>query len=462
MTIKEEKALKNYIKGLIRENLGEIRDIDDDNYFGGGLGDHYFDDEPDFDDEENDAPDQSDLRPFGGEMDNPRSKYDGPDVTSKSYDRFGSPAGLDEISLPGYDRWKTSTPSSWEAPDQISRDDFQNTYIKHNNLDDREKREFLEWLGDYTGEDVSGLVNDPNPLAKAIGIGIVDWKEVCSDFLDIHPVDWYKSDREEDRSGLSELRKLCENFAREAMFGNEQDYEDDPIGPEDDDMMNDNPGLNQPSAKFMSKEYMAWAQKVADQAMKKYGRERAVDIWRDLTDQSNEEENMRRFKAETSASLNELNGHEDLFGDVEDPEDFDFNNVDDDDFDDEDYEQDYGIYELRKLCEGMARNAVSNMLMEKKGGKGWKNKSKDKKRKNKKEKTSSKDKTIVSKLNADGTNAAHYFYKLYGVENGTEAEKASARSKGYKKAKGKKNDTGVPYKFTSKERNRLNSLLTDK
>ena len=83
MTIKEEKALKNYIKGLIRENLGEIRDIDDDNYFGGGLGDHYFDDEPDFDDEENDAPDQSDLRPFGGEMDNPRSKYDGPDVTSK-------------------------------------------------------------------------------------------------------------------------------------------------------------------------------------------------------------------------------------------------------------------------------------------------------------------------------------------------------------------------------------------
>ena len=158
---------------------------------------------------------------------------------------------------------------------------------------------------------------------------------------------------------------------------------------------------------------------------------------------------------------------ENLFGNEEDPEDFDSDD-EDVDFDDEYYERedpknhDYGIYELRKLCEGMARDAVSNMLMEKKGGKGWKNKSKDKKRKNKKEKTSSKDKTIISKLNADGTNSAHYFYKLYGVENGTEAQKASARSKGYKKAKGKKNDTGVPYKFTSKERNRLNSLLTDK
>lgn len=122
-----------------------------------------------------------------------------------------------------------------------------------------------------------------------------------------------------------------------------------------------------------------------------------------------------------------------------------------------------GLNELRKLCEGMAREAVSNMLTEKKGGKGWKNHKKgSKKRKNKKEKTSSKDKTVISKLNADGTNAAHYFYKLYGVENGTEAEKAAARSKGYKKAKGKKNDTGVPYKFTSKERNRLGSLLTDR
>jgi hypothetical protein len=121
--------------------------------------------------------------------------------------------------------------------------------------------------------------------------------------------------------------------------------------------------------------------------------------------------------------------------------------------DEPDDDEPAGLDELRQLAEGYARSAVKSILMEKR---------KKKKRKNKKEKTSSKDRTVVSQLNADGTNAAHYYYKLYGVENGTEAQKASARSKGYKKAKGKKNDTGVPYKFTSKERNRLNSLLTDR
>jgi len=113
-----------------------------------------------------------------------------------------------------------------------------------------------------------------------------------------------------------------------------------------------------------------------------------------------------------------------------------------------------GLNELRTLAESMARDSFRRILSEKK--------KKDGKRRKKKEKTSSRDKTVISKLNADGTNAAHYYYKLYGVENGTEEEKAAARSKGYKKAKGKKNDTGVPYKFSSKERNRLSSLLTDR
>ena len=133
-----------------------------------------------------------------------------------------------------------------------------------------------------------------------------------------------------------------------------------------------------------------------------------------------------------------------------------------------------GINELRRLTESFARDAMRGMLMEKKKkaskkkktSKTSKNsgprKTKTPKSRKTKEKTSSRDKTIMSMLNADATNAAHYYYKLYGVENGTEAEKAAARSKGYKKAKGKKNDSGVPYKFTSKERNRLNSLLTDR
>lgn len=125
----------------------------------------------------------------------------------------------------------------------------------------------------------------------------------------------------------------------------------------------------------------------------------------------------------------------------------------DPDMESDDDDEIAGLDELRQLAESFARDSVRRILSEGK---------KKKKRKNKKEKTSSKDKTVVSQLNADGTNAAHYFYKLYGVENGTETEKAAARSKGYKKAKGKKNDTGVPYKFNSKERNRLSSLLTDR
>lgn len=139
------------------------------------------------------------------------------------------------------------------------------------------------------------------------------------------------------------------------------------------------------------------------------------------------------------------------FGDLDDTENM-WNGDPDLESDDDD-EEIAGLDELRRLAESYARDSVRSILSEGK---------KKKKRKNKKEKTSSKDKTVVSQLNADGTNAAHYFYKLYGVENGTEAEKASARSKGYKKAKGKKNDTGVPYKFNSKERNRLSSLLTDR
>ena len=147
----------------------------------------------------------------------------------------------------------------------------------------------------------------------------------------------------------------------------------------------------------------------------------------------------------------ESDRYERPYGDLDDAENI-WNgdqNLESDDDDDEIA----GLDELRRLAESFARDSVRRILSEGK---------KKKKRKNKKEKTSSKDKTVVSQLNADGTNAAHYFYKLYGVENGTEAQKAAARSKGYKKAKGKKNDTGVPYKFTSKERNRLSSLLTDR
>lgn len=176
----------------------------------------------------------------------------------------------------------------------------------------------------------------------------------------------------------------------------------------------------------------------------------------------NEKKQLSEYiKGFVKESMNELYGDEfksfvtKPYG-VSDEEYFNQEDEEDDDEGGEETDNIAGLNELRQLTESMAREAVSGILMEKK------KKDKGTKRKNKKEKSSSKDKTVVSKLNADGTNAAHYFYKLYGVENGTDAEKAAARSKGYKKAKGKKNDTGVPYKFSSKERNRLNSLLTDR
>lgn len=116
-----------------------------------------------------------------------------------------------------------------------------------------------------------------------------------------------------------------------------------------------------------------------------------------------------------------------------------------------------GLNELRGLCENIARRAAKHYLAEAKKKKGG-----AKKKKGAKKKTG-KESATLQKLKAPGTNAADYFYRLYGVENGTDAEKASARSKGYKKMKGRVNKTtGARYRFSSKELNRLGSLLTDK
>jgi hypothetical protein len=126
----------------------------------------------------------------------------------------------------------------------------------------------------------------------------------------------------------------------------------------------------------------------------------------------------------------------------------------------EDEDDDEGLYELRQLAESYARESVSRLLAEKKGG--WKKKSKKSSKKDKsKKKISSSEKTIMDRLNNDAVNAAHYYYKLYGVENGTEDEKAAASSLGYKKAKGKKlPGKNGNYRFSSKERNKLYTMMT--
>lgn len=163
---------------------------------------------------------------------------------------------------------------------------------------------------------------------------------------------------------------------------------------------------------------------------------------------------------------NEKYGDEKPNMDDFDDEDIDFEKLSDEESDGEtvDDEDDIaGINELRRLAESMARDAVSNILMEKKGG--WKSKSKKKSggkkgsKKGGEKKKSSSEKTLMDRLNSDGVNAAHYYYKLYGAK--TDAEKAAARSLGYKKSKAEKTpDKKSHYRFTPKERNKLNAMLT--
>ena len=148
--------------------------------------------------------------------------------------------------------------------------------------------------------------------------------------------------------------------------------------------------------------------------------------------------------------------HNELYG-VND-EDYEEGQYDDEIEDDEDFadrvSDNEDFAELRALTESIARKAVSTYINEaskKDSGKRTGEKGK--------EKTSSRGKTVLAKLKSPGTNAAAYFYKLFGSK--TNAQKAADRSLGYKKLNGKKNSSGVPYKFTSKEINRLNSLLSN-
>lgn len=183
------------------------------------------------------------------------------------------------------------------------------------------------------------------------------------------------------------------------------------------DAEDDMEGYVPPVPEFMSKEYMKWAQMVADRLMNKFGREVAVDEWRKLTDTDDMEESMRRF-------TEYWNSHHSLAGRL-------------------------GLEEVRNLCENMAREAMQNIIEE----------GKKKTRKKKSGKSNTKNKTVLSKLNSKAVNSADYYYRLYGAK--TKKQKAAARSLGYKKAKGERNDNGDPYSFTPAELTRLGSMMGD-
>ena len=70
-----------------------------------------------------------------------------------------------------------------------------------------------------------------------------------------------------------------------------------------------------------------------------------------------------------------------------------------------------------------------------------------------------KENTILHWLDDETVNNAAIAYKVAGVENGSEEEKAAVRSLHYKKKNHEKNDNGSEYKFTNAELNKIASVL---
>ena len=104
--------------------------------------------------------------------------------------------------------------------------------------------------------------------------------------------------------------------------------------------------------------------------------------------------------------------------------------------------------EQKKLLEDKIYTIAKKRIME------WENKDDNSKNVDKE-----KLNTVLNWLNDDTVNQAAIAYELEGAE--TEEEKASARSIFYKKAKGEKNDNGVPYKFDNRELNTISSIMNN-
>ena len=286
-------------------------------------------------------------------------------------------------------------------------------------------------------------------------------------------------DDEENIAGLNELRRLTEKIARDYIGGKALVYtktrDDKPsenfklsdedkeklkkyLNKEDEDDKNSD-GLNE--LRRLAESYARESLREMD-SMPRFWNDNYGPETDDDDDESFEEDGYYNDEIEEPVVDDPKPGDEaelDADPDWEQERDWPMKGATakDDPIEDEDDED---LYELRQLAESYARESVSRLMTEKKGG--WKKKSKKGAKKDKgKKKISSSEKTIMDRLNNDAVNAAHYYYKLYGVENGTEDEKAAARSLGYKKAKGKKlPGKNGNYRFSSKERNKLYTMMT--
>ena len=97
-----------------------------------------------------------------------------------------------------YDRWKTGIPDEWDGPECIDKDDF---FDMIRSADAKQQKEFIDFVKDYYSDEYEGGVSSmdeflrqvadgENPFLVAIDLG-VDWKEICHEFFDIKPVDYY-------------------------------------------------------------------------------------------------------------------------------------------------------------------------------------------------------------------------------------------------------------------------------
>lgn len=119
-------------------------------------------------------------------------------------------------SLPGYDRWKTSTPREFDAPNLVSEEDF---YDMVRSADDEQTNEFIEWLKQVPEEYEAVMKemksgNQDNVFLAAIDSGI-NWKDIASEVFDLKPVKYYPGDINEDKKKV----KLTESKLKEIIKG---------------------------------------------------------------------------------------------------------------------------------------------------------------------------------------------------------------------------------------------------
>ena len=113
--------------------------------------------------------------------------------------------------LPGYDKWKTSTPASWESQDIISYEDFIDMVLTE---DARNIKEFVEWLKDYDEEIYEAVAanagGNENAILAAMKAGL-NWEEIAREFYDMKPVRYYPGDLDENKAIKKTKVRLTES-----------------------------------------------------------------------------------------------------------------------------------------------------------------------------------------------------------------------------------------------------------